>query len=187
MTTRHTRGDDGGATVELVLLAPLLVLVIGFVLFAGRLGHAAADVRHAAATAARAASLTDTPAAATAVAQEQVNANLADGGPTCAAPAARPTATMVSAENRNGSMPPIRTPASTSTLATESCALSTVPATMKFWNSASAVRAAEPIANPLPIAAVVLPVASRASVRSRTFGSWWVISAMPPALSATGP
>jgi Flp pilus assembly protein TadG len=86
MTTRHM-SDDGGATVELVLLAPLVVLVVGFVLFAGRLGHAAADVRHAAATAARAASLTDTPAAATAIAQQHVNANLADGGPTCAAPA----------------------------------------------------------------------------------------------------
>ena len=87
MTTRHTRNDLGGATVELVLLAPLVVLVIGFVLFAGRLGHAAADVRHAAATAARAASLTDTPAAATAAAEQQAMANLADGRPTCAAPA----------------------------------------------------------------------------------------------------
>ena len=86
MTTRHM-SDDGGATVELVLLAPLVVLVIGFVLFAGRLGHAAADVRHAAATAARAASLTDTPGAATAAAREQVTTNLATSGPTCAAPA----------------------------------------------------------------------------------------------------
>ena len=33
------------------------------------------------------------------------------------------------------------------------------------------VRAAEPMANPLPVAAVVLPRESRASVRSRTSGS----------------
>ncbi len=52
---------------------------------------------------------------------------------------------------------------------------------------ASAVRAAEAMANPLPVAAVVLPSESRASVRFLTSGSWWVISAMPPALSATGP
>ncbi len=57
----------------------------------------------------------------------------------------------------------------------------------KAANRASAVIAAEPIAKPLPMAAVVLPTASSWSVRSRTLGSWWVISAMPPALSAMGP
>ena len=54
-------------------------------------------------------------------------------------------------------------------------------------NSASAVRAAEPTAKPFATAAVVLPRASRLSVTSRTFGSRWAISAMPPALSAIGP
>ena len=51
----------------------------------------------------------------------------------------------------------------------------------------NAVKAAEPIANPLPIAAVVFPTASNLSVLSRTFGSSPVISAIPPALSAIGP
>ena len=37
--------------------------------------------------------------------------------------------------------------------------------------SASAVSAAEPMANPFPVAAVVFPRLSRASVRSRTKGS----------------
>ena len=46
---------------------------------------------------------------------------------------------------------------------------------------------AEPIAKPLPVAAVVLPRESRASVRSRTSSGKPDISAMPPALSATGP
>ena len=54
-------------------------------------------------------------------------------------------------------------------------------------NSASAVRAADPIANPLPIAAVVLPTESSLSVMSRTDSSRPDISAIPPALSAIGP
>merc|ERR1711871_206928 len=53
------------------------------------------------------------------------------------------------------------------------------------------VSTADPMAKPLPVAAVVLPRASRASVRSRTVAksasSSYTISAIPPALSATGP
>jgi len=54
-------------------------------------------------------------------------------------------------------------------------------------NIASAVSAAEPMAKPLPIAAVVLPRASRPSVILRTSGPRWLISVMPPALSEMGP
>ena len=57
----------------------------------------------------------------------------------------------------------------------------------KAANSTRAVSAADPIAKPLPIAAVVLPTASSLSVRARTSGPRALISAMPPALSATGP
>ena len=46
---------------------------------------------------------------------------------------------------------------------------------------------AEPIAKPLPIAAVVLPTESNLSVISRTAGSNSDISAIPPALSEIGP
>ena len=53
--------------------------------------------------------------------------------------------------------------------------------------SASDVSTAEPMAKPLPVAAVVLPSESSASVRSRTSGSRCACSAMAPALSATGP
>jgi hypothetical protein len=53
--------------------------------------------------------------------------------------------------------------------------------------SASAVRTADPIAKPLPVAAVVFPSESSASVLSRTSSGSWAIWAMPPALSATGP
>ena len=54
-------------------------------------------------------------------------------------------------------------------------------------NNAKAVRAADPIANPFPVAAVVFPNESRASVLFLTSGSSLLISAFPPALSATGP
>ncbi len=54
-------------------------------------------------------------------------------------------------------------------------------------NKAKPVKAAEPMAKPLPVAAVVLPNESRASVRLRTSGPNPLISALPPALSAIGP
>ena len=54
-------------------------------------------------------------------------------------------------------------------------------------NRANAVNAAEAIAKPLPIAAVVLPTASNLSVLSLTSGSNSAISAIPPALSEIGP
>ena len=57
----------------------------------------------------------------------------------------------------------------------------------KAAKSANAVKAAEAIANPFPLAAVVLPTASRISVFSRTSLGNSLISAIPPALSAIGP
>ena len=54
-------------------------------------------------------------------------------------------------------------------------------------SKAKAVSAALPMANPLPVAAVVLPNASRASVRCLTTCPNSLISALPPALSAIGP
>ena len=57
----------------------------------------------------------------------------------------------------------------------------------KAASRAREVNAAEPMANPFPVAAVVFPKASKASVRSLTSGSSWACSAIPPALSATGP
>ena len=54
-------------------------------------------------------------------------------------------------------------------------------------SNARPVNAAEPIAKPLPVAAVVLPKESSASVRLRTSLPKPDISALPPALSAIGP
>ena len=49
------------------------------------------------------------------------------------------------------------------------------------------LKAADPMANPLPIAAVVLPTESSLSVIFLTSGSKFDISAIPPALSEIGP
>lgn len=48
-------------------------------------------------------------------------------------------------------------------------------------------KVADPIANPLPMAAVVLPAASSTSVLLLTYYGNSAISAMPPALSEIGP
>ena len=58
---------------------------------------------------------------------------------------------------------------------------------MNALKSESTVRVAEPIAKPLPIAAVVLPTESSSSVMSRTSEPSSLISEMPPALSEIGP
>ena len=98
---------------------------------------------------------------------------------------------MVSAEKKNTSIPPIRRPITTlgSRMLIENCdALSAeLVLSANDENRARAVRAADPIANPLPIAAVVLPTASSLSVMLRTLSSSSLISAIPPALSAIGP
>lgn len=54
--------DHGSAAVELVLLTPVLVVLVLFVVAAGRGGVASAHIRHAADQGARAASMTSGPA-----------------------------------------------------------------------------------------------------------------------------
>jgi Flp pilus assembly protein TadG len=78
-----TRGDTGSAAVELAVLAPVLVALLLLVVLAGRISDADIAIRHAAADAARAASLTRTPAAANRAATETVADNLAATGLTC--------------------------------------------------------------------------------------------------------
>ena len=58
---------------------------------------------------------------------------------------------------------------------------------MKAPKRARPTRQADPIAKPFPIAAVVLPAASRASVKSLMADGSPHISAIPPALSEIGP
>mmetsp|Transcript_14209 Transcript_14209/g.40301 ORF Transcript_14209/g.40301 Transcript_14209/m.40301 type:complete len:228 (-) Transcript_14209:1626-2309(-) len=109
-------------------------------------------------------------------------------------PADLPTASMVKPLKTYGAKAPMSKPGMTmlvllvSTISATRALLSS-PET-SFWKAtkrASAVKIAEVIANPLPVAAVVFPRASRASVLSLTIGSSSAISAIPPALSTTGP
>jgi TadE-like protein len=79
------RPERGSATVELVLLAPVLLLLLGAVVLAGRVALAGGAVEQGAAAGARAASLARDPAAATTAARGAVQAALAQQGLQCAA------------------------------------------------------------------------------------------------------
>ena len=92
---------------------------------------------------------------------------------------------MASAENTTGIMPPMNNAASTGAL---KILIPSIPVNVTYAaKSASAVNAADAIANPLPTAAVVFPTESRISVLPRTSSGNSDISATPPALSAIGP
>lgn len=70
--------------VEVAVVAPALVALLLLVVYAGRVSHAEADVRRAAAEAARAASLRQVPAEAVAAAEQTAAANVATSGVACA-------------------------------------------------------------------------------------------------------
>ncbi|MHB2023183.1 MAG: TadE/TadG family type IV pilus assembly protein [Mycobacteriales bacterium] len=78
------RADRGSVAVEFVLLAPALVVLLLFVVGLGRIAGADGLVQGAASDAARAASLTDTPAAAAAAARSSAAADLAGEHVDCA-------------------------------------------------------------------------------------------------------
>ena len=84
MRQRPRRRDErGSATVELVILAPLLVLLLLFVVALGRLAGSRIDVGAAAAQAARAASIARSPQAASASARQTAASALASQHVTC--------------------------------------------------------------------------------------------------------
>lgn len=74
--SRRDRSDGGTVAVEFVLLAPVLVLLLLFVIGVGRIAGADVLVQGAASDAARAASLTDSAAAAAAAARSTATADL---------------------------------------------------------------------------------------------------------------
>ena len=92
---------------------------------------------------------------------------------------------MVKAANRKGNIAPMKSPIVVGI--GDTSIRFEVHCLVKARTRPVAVTAAEAMANPLAIAAVVLPKESRASVASRTFGGRWAISAIRPALSAIGP
>lgn len=75
--------EGGSATVELAILAPVLVLLLLFVVTVGRLVLARQEVDAAAADAARAASIADSPGAAVQAASDAASGDLAGHGVTC--------------------------------------------------------------------------------------------------------
>lgn len=75
--------ERGAVSTELAVLTPLLIGLMLFVVYAGRVVEAEADVANAAYEAARAATLTDSPQAAETVATETANANIATGAVGC--------------------------------------------------------------------------------------------------------
>ena len=78
------RSDESGlATVELVLLTPLALVVLAFLVIAGRLSTTTADVTAASRDAARAASLGQTYDEGLAAASETAHASLAAQDVTC--------------------------------------------------------------------------------------------------------
>lgn len=78
-----SRDARGSVTTEMVLLTPVLLVLLGFVVFAGRVGSIQQMVVAAVDEGARAASLTGAASRAEQVAAETVTQNLADAGVAC--------------------------------------------------------------------------------------------------------
>jgi Flp pilus assembly protein TadG len=84
MTRRTGRAaDDGNAALELVILAPVLLALLGLIIAAGRISVARGSVDAAARDAARQASISLTPAAAHAAGQASARAALRQDGLNC--------------------------------------------------------------------------------------------------------
>jgi Flp pilus assembly protein TadG len=75
--------DRGSASVELVLVTPVVVALLLFVVFVGRVAQSRADVERAARDAARAASIARTSEAARTQGETAARATLASGGVAC--------------------------------------------------------------------------------------------------------
>jgi len=83
---RRVRGEGGQAIAELVIVAPVLLLVIVLMISLGRVDSAQGDVESAARAAVQAAVVQSDPADAQAQAAEAVTSTLAGAGLTCPSP-----------------------------------------------------------------------------------------------------
>ena len=79
------RGEHGTVAVETAVVAPVLLVLMMLVVYAGRASQADADVRAAATHAARAASVAADATAAVAAAEATADLNMATDGVTCQA------------------------------------------------------------------------------------------------------
>ena len=77
-TIRQADGERGSVTLELAILAPAVLALLGLVIVAGRVEVAGGAVEHASAAAAREASLARTPEAARQAATRAAMVNLAE-------------------------------------------------------------------------------------------------------------
>jgi Flp pilus assembly protein TadG len=82
-TERGWANERGSATIELAVLAPALLALLGLVIVAGRISAAASAVEQAAASAARAASIARDARAAQVSAERSARDSLRDQGVTC--------------------------------------------------------------------------------------------------------
>jgi len=91
MTTcrRTGRGEEGSVAMEIALLAPALVLVLGLLVAGGRLWFARTTVVEAAETSARAASLARSPGTAAAAGADAGRQSLSTAGLRCATSSVR--------------------------------------------------------------------------------------------------
>ena len=121
------RRQDGSVAVETAILAPVLLVLMLLVVYAGRAAQTDADVQFAAARAARAASLTGDDTAAEAAAISVATRNLATAGVTC-----RQVDIGVTAEMRPGGMVTVQVACEVSNA---DLALLAVPGSR--WSSAS--------------------------------------------------
>ena len=83
---RGARGEEGQAIAELVIVAPVLMLVIVLMIAIGRIDSAQGDVQSAARAAAQAAVVQDNATDAQTQALAAVTSTLANTGLTCPAP-----------------------------------------------------------------------------------------------------
>ena len=81
--TRRDRLDTGTATIEMVLLAPIVIAFVLLVVVLGRIAETGAEVTGAARDAARAASLARTPGSAASAAQAAAASALAGESVDC--------------------------------------------------------------------------------------------------------
>ncbi len=82
---RRTRDERGDAAAELTLLAPVLLVILLFVVGLGRMAHASQQVESVAADAARAASLERNTASSASVARQAAQRSLDQAGLSCKA------------------------------------------------------------------------------------------------------
>lgn len=77
-------GERGSATLELAIITPAVLLLLGLIVMAGRVGLASGTVEHAATSAAREATLARDATSAIAAARSAVAADLTAQGVACA-------------------------------------------------------------------------------------------------------